>query len=73
VHVDPDYQAPHIGCDRQLHLDVGVDLDVAGVAVGRRRAGIAARTDQVQRAAVHVDVYQRRPVARFVQGLTRLA
>src|SRR5262249_30526877 len=56
--------AADIGSHRQLGLDVGVDLDVPGVAVELRWARVTGRADRVQRPAVHVDVGQVRAETR---------
>ena len=62
-----DDEVADVGGDGQLRLDVGVDLDVAGVAVELRRARVAGRALRVQRAAVDVHVDQRRVVTRPVE------
>src|SRR5579872_5951188 len=55
-----DDEVADVGRDGQLLLEVGVDLDVTGVALDLGRAGVPDRALRVQRAAVHVHIAQRR-------------
>jgi hypothetical protein len=59
----------YIRCDRELHFNVGIHLDVPTVPIERRWTLIAGRADRIERAAIHGDVHKRRSVVRAIESL----
>src|SRR5271155_2241384 len=59
----------YIRCNRELHLDVGVDLDISGIPIELRWTLIARWADGAERATIHVDVHKRRRVMFAIEVL----